>query len=355
MASQSLQPVKPVLSVCIPTYNRAKLLRSALFSVMPQVAELNGKVELIVCDNCSDDMTQEVVQAAPYSELIRYTRNSENIGAARNFALCVEKATGEYVWLVGDDDIIREDGLARLMSVLENHPEVDYVYVNTTILPASEYEAFDRVVCGNDFSRLLPTFGGDLSERLLDKWDELIDPAVDSTFQTAIMCSVFRRHLWLNVADQIDFGQPFCTSLASVYSHAQILAKSMVGRKAYYLGYPCLIAFGGSYQSWRGYIPVLLTVWFHELFDAYEQYGVEKWRVEKCRRELLRNSAGAVARLVLCKGLPGKEHFSIWRYLRRFSRYPDLWLSFTILPVWRRLNAAYQIVKRLMNSRKRRT
>ncbi|MHB0913508.1 MAG: glycosyltransferase family 2 protein [Armatimonadota bacterium] len=342
MSNKDEKITNPVLSLCIPTYNRAEMLRSALFSVMPQIAELSGKVEIVVSDNCSDDATPEVVKSAPHTELIRHFRNSENIGWMGNFARCVEEARGEHVWIIGDDDLIREGGLSKVLQVLESYPETDFVYINATMMPTSERDIYTHAVCGKDFPQLMPTFGKDLAEKPLDSWNELIDPDVNGVFLGTIMNSVFRRELWLGAIKGLDYNQPFGTSLASVYAHAQIFAKSMVGRKAYYLGYPYLIVFGGRQQQYGEYLPLIFAVWLHELLDTYERYGVEKWRIEKCRRELLRNSAGAVARLVLCKGLPGKEHFSIWRYLRRFSRYPDLWLSFTILPVWRRLNAAYQ-------------
>ena len=56
--------VKPLLSICIPTYNRAELLRSALLSLVPQVKESGGEVELVVSDNCSTDDTRRVVEWA---------------------------------------------------------------------------------------------------------------------------------------------------------------------------------------------------------------------------------------------------------------------------------------------------
>jgi len=51
----------PLLSICMPTYNRADLLELALRSLIPQVAATNGEVELIVSDNCSSDHTPNVV------------------------------------------------------------------------------------------------------------------------------------------------------------------------------------------------------------------------------------------------------------------------------------------------------
>ncbi len=55
---------RPLLSVCIPTYNGARRIESALYALAPQIAELEGAAELVVSDNCSTDDTREVVERA---------------------------------------------------------------------------------------------------------------------------------------------------------------------------------------------------------------------------------------------------------------------------------------------------
>lgn len=55
---------KPLLSICIPTYDRAELLRSALLSLAPQVKEMADEVEVIISDNCSTDSSKGAVDWA---------------------------------------------------------------------------------------------------------------------------------------------------------------------------------------------------------------------------------------------------------------------------------------------------
>lgn len=106
---------KPILSICIPTYNRAELLRSALLSLAPQVKELGDEIELIVSDNCSPDHTKDIVEWAQQYGPVHYHRNDENIGAARNILNLVNKlACGEFCWILGDDDFVRPGGVLGL-------------------------------------------------------------------------------------------------------------------------------------------------------------------------------------------------------------------------------------------------
>ncbi len=111
---------RPFLTIAVPTYNRAGFLTSCLAQLLPQVAALDGRVELLVSDNGSTDDTQRIIEdhlaaGAP----IRYIRNAENIGADCNFVQCLELAGGTYFLLLGDDDLVLDGALARLLPILE--------------------------------------------------------------------------------------------------------------------------------------------------------------------------------------------------------------------------------------------
>ncbi len=122
-----LYPYK--LTIAIPTYNRVQHLKKNL----PQVVAITKKlpIEIIVSDNCSTDETQvfmeEFLQKNPQ---VRYYRRNENGGMDCNFLNCFDKAHGEYVLLLSDDDLLLAAGLKSLMFALEQSPV--FVYLNTT-------------------------------------------------------------------------------------------------------------------------------------------------------------------------------------------------------------------------------
>ena len=109
---------KPLLTIAIPTYNRARYLRENLNVLFDQLAA-EPRVELIISDNASPDETPEVVSGFVERGLqVRYLRNETNVGPDANFLQCFELARGKYVWLVGDDDIILPGGIARTLALL---------------------------------------------------------------------------------------------------------------------------------------------------------------------------------------------------------------------------------------------
>ena len=104
--------VKPLVTIAIPTYNRAACyLKTALESALRQTYP---NVEIVVSDNCSPDNTREMVNA--YAGLrIRYFRQTHGIKPLDNFNFCLEQAKGDYFLLLHDDDIIDDDFVETCM------------------------------------------------------------------------------------------------------------------------------------------------------------------------------------------------------------------------------------------------
>jgi glycosyltransferase involved in cell wall biosynthesis len=117
---------KPLVSVVIPTYNRAALLDEALSSAGAQVgAGTLFDVEVVVVDDASSDETAAVVRRHPD---VRYIRHSTNRGgsAARNTAIAA--STGSLIAFLDDDDLWLPRKLALQVPALQAHPEAGGVY-----------------------------------------------------------------------------------------------------------------------------------------------------------------------------------------------------------------------------------
>lgn len=90
----------PLISVCIPTYNRAKSLGRAIESVLSQTYE---NFELIISDNDSNDNTADIV--AMFNDIrIRFVKQSTNLGMAGNWNACIKMARGEFIAFLSSDD-----------------------------------------------------------------------------------------------------------------------------------------------------------------------------------------------------------------------------------------------------------
>jgi glycosyltransferase involved in cell wall biosynthesis len=117
---------KNKISIVIPTYNRARYLDECLGSVVKQVVD-NCCVEVVVCDNHSIDNTETV--ARQYSEkyaFVHYCRNENNLGYAGNQIKCIEKAQGDYIAILCDDDAYCDGLVKKLIDVIKNS---EYAFV----------------------------------------------------------------------------------------------------------------------------------------------------------------------------------------------------------------------------------
>ena len=85
---------KPLLSICIPTYNRAEYLAKSLDSLIVQPEF--SQIEVVISDNASTDNTEEVCKhyREKYPNIVYY-RNQENI-LDRNFPTVLMRGTGAY-------------------------------------------------------------------------------------------------------------------------------------------------------------------------------------------------------------------------------------------------------------------
>lgn len=112
--------VRPKVSVIIPTYNRATLLKRALESV---IAQTYGELEIIVVDNGSTDNTTEVVRGFRDQRIRYYPYTArQNAAAARNAGASI--ATGAYLAFLDSDDKWEPDHLAVSLKLLRENRHV---------------------------------------------------------------------------------------------------------------------------------------------------------------------------------------------------------------------------------------
>lgn len=114
---------QPLLSICIPTYNRVVLISSLLKFLYKEYEALSDEdkknCEILVRDNCSTDETERCVTEYLSSRAFAtYHRNNTNVGATNNFLLLSQEAKGEYVWWLGDDDELKTGIVGRVLDSL---------------------------------------------------------------------------------------------------------------------------------------------------------------------------------------------------------------------------------------------
>ena len=110
----------PLLSICIPTYNRSEYLIRCLNSIISQ-PEFDERVEIVVSDNCSSDNTEHVIKDLVNSyPNIRYFKNTENL-VDENHILALKRGTGILRKLSNDTILYKEGALKYLLELIDNY------------------------------------------------------------------------------------------------------------------------------------------------------------------------------------------------------------------------------------------
>ncbi|MFB2567017.1 glycosyltransferase [Rhizobium sp. IMFF44] len=274
--SQNVEGDRPLLSVVVSTYNRANWLNKSLPLVLEAAKRRLQDVEVLVVDNESSDNTPEVV--APFMDLpfFRYHRNEKNVGMLGNLSVSSRLARGEFVWILGDDDLVKEGVIARVVDTIKSHPRSELIYLNYS------YTRFDKPEELNDIGEVIRNA-------------TLIAPVTQSHFSeeirtfagfnenlfTAIYACIFRRDHAIAAYTQDTSGTPFSSMLTCIPTSEYVL-RNMSDRPGYWIGDSYLVV--NMNVSWLRWALIWHLERMPDLFDLAEYVGVNKQQIEPYRR-----------------------------------------------------------------------
>lgn len=138
------------ISVCIPTYESAGTLGRAIKSAF---AQTGCDIEVVIGDNASTDNTERVVQDFDASRVV-YFRHVTNIGYPANVNACLERANGDYIFILCADDFLTHDGvIAELLAELQAAPQAVASHVPFQLYQQGKDQCLPA---GRPFSPLAP-------------------------------------------------------------------------------------------------------------------------------------------------------------------------------------------------------
>ena len=111
---------KPLVSICLPTFNGAEFLEETLDSIGNQIYK---NFELVVSDNCSTDNTVEIIKEFIAGKDFAFSiHHRERYGIGDNWNNCIKNANGDYIKFLFQDDILYPDCISKMVNCfLENN------------------------------------------------------------------------------------------------------------------------------------------------------------------------------------------------------------------------------------------
>ena len=270
---------KPLLSICIPTYNRAGYLKNCLESLRIQVVDntaLNDVVEIIIFDNCSTDNTVEIVEGyKKYFKNFTYYVQEKNVGFDLNVLNVVENATGTYCWYLGDDDVIVNGALLYIHDCLKDF-EYDVITVEARPI-SNSYDHKKK----EEFSNAFTVEVGDCNEFYFNGY-----------FQGGFSVLIFNREMWLSCVDINNF--------LKYWLYYETVAKILVAtrKKMLYIKQSAVLT--GQDCRWAENGTELFTfINSNILMEKMIDFGFDKQRI---LRDLTKNNKRILIMLLRAKG-----------------------------------------------------
>jgi glycosyltransferase involved in cell wall biosynthesis len=220
----------PTLSICIPAYKRPADLQQCLTNLVSQPAFQEKWVELIIGDDAPDKPVTKIV--APFQKKyglkkIKYFLNTQNLGFEKNILKCLEKAQHEYVFFMTDDDCFTPQALAKIKTLLHDHPNIDFF--TSTYLTQHE----NGEVCGK--YQIYPT------SRYITQTPA--DTALLFGICNDLSGKCFRKKYFSVSGYSRHFG--------SMYPHLYPLGELILTKKTYYEIQPLFIQTIGNFTYWK--------------------------------------------------------------------------------------------------------
>jgi hypothetical protein len=304
---------KPLLSICITTYNQAKWLALNLSTLRRWVKPYKEFVEVLVCDNTSEDDTPQVVKPFLKERNFLYYRNPKNVGMLGNLKVTAHHANGRYVWMVGDDDIVKEGAIDMVLAAVREYPDISLLYLNfayTRIALASEVKDVDK------FLRTSTPIGPPTS----NQYAKVKDIATNSeNFFTAFYCQVLRRDHALRAYSQCTSGRPFSTMLTCA-PNSYYVCRHMFEEMGLWIGEPVVV--GNMNASWLKYAPIWVLERVPEIHDLAQEKGADPKGVDKWRTHHFPAILNYLNEIYFNDVVGNLPYFSIDRLVGRYKHLP---------------------------------
>jgi glycosyltransferase involved in cell wall biosynthesis len=238
--------------------------------LLPQTELFKEKVEVIISDNCSTDDTGKLLKELAARFTFKSFRRSNNIGVIANIVQSAsELASGEFIWLLGDHNLVAKGGIEHLVSVLEKNSSLDILYSNFRCAKYPEHWP-ERVQEGYDgpFDYYNKK---DFEEYSIPKWHNLISGS--TALCTQLYAHIVKSQIWKSYWKGRPIPDPYISAIGT-YPHTYMLAQTVFNQPSYYIGRPLITIFNGA-QHW-GDLDVKAKVYTLGLPELIREFQKQK-------------------------------------------------------------------------------
>ncbi|URZ07206.1 glycosyltransferase family 2 protein [Clostridium felsineum] len=181
---------KHLVSVCIPIYNGGQYIKSTIESVLNQTYK---NIELVLVNDNSTDNTENIILRFNDSR-IKYYKNVKNLGMVNNWNAAIGYATGEYVKLLCQDDLLEKDCIAKQANILDTDNSVQLVTSASYVIDENGKKLISRKI----FRKSLLINGKSISKRSFVIGKNLFGEPTLTMYRRSILSKIgyYDKNFW---------------------------------------------------------------------------------------------------------------------------------------------------------------
>jgi abequosyltransferase len=322
-----------LLTICIPTYNRAHMLGPLLNRLRDRIVDsgLTSTVQILVLDGGSQDHTPQLLKSAAG---ITYFRRGQRVGIDRDILKCVELADGKYCWLFSDDDDFAPDAIDYVVDFLEKNQDLTGVFCNR--IP---YDSFME----KPVSEVVNWPGNTLNtDKLYTKKSECFSGiGMDFGF---ISSQIVNRSAWQRVVSSCEFSDLTTTYYLMVHIIGKMMEKPF---KWFYISKPLVKQRTGNDSLLISKGVIHRQTIEHENFDRIIRlhFHIESAEYRRFFLKMVRRLPRVIANLKAQELRFNDQTKLLKLYYRKYRHYPDFW--FAAVPIFLLPNFIFKAIKKL--------
>ena len=315
-----------LISVCIPTYNRPESLINCLNSLTLQTKK---NFEVCISDNCSTKDIKKLIKPYKIRLNIKFYKNKKNLGYALNLLKVSKMARVNFIWFLGDDDLLVKNAIETLSNLIKKNKDCDFFWVNSYYLNFNYLKKYPYPFNTRYLPRKMQAHSSQKKNKKL-KFFDLIDPKISFDFLIGVFVCVFRREKWnqnLNVIDKNLIKDPRTWSnFENTCFFIKVFCAAFSKSNAFLCAKPLTVSLHGI-REWGSLYEMVEIVRIPEALDYYRSKGLVLSRYLIAKNFALRNFFNYFTKIFLNGDKMGSKYISLNKHFFRNLIYPNSWLS----------------------------
>ena len=319
-------PIK--LSICIPNYNRSKYLNNCLNSILLAKSFSSLNFEICISDNNSSENILPIINYYKKKKLvIKYRKNNKNLGFGKNFYNVVKMAKGEFIWVIGNDDLLYVNSLKQLDKIFHKNKDIDFFFVNSSSLNSKFVFKQKQPFNTKKIPKNLKKFSN-IKKSKKTNFFGLINPNVSWDFLLGIFLTIYKRDKFIknmNILDKKKLNDPnVWSTLDNTAPHVKVFSYAFRNSNCYIHSSPLSINLFGE-KEWSFVYPFIIIIRIPEILDIYRKNGLSFFKYIMYKNMILKKFIPYIYFIIRNKKKSNFRYINLKRNIIKNIFYPNIY------------------------------